>query len=203
MKLWMRKLAVALVAVVTLGIYIPEIDIEADAEQSNETAEADQPDKTGTHKREPIPELNDETEEVITEHLEDDPMVALHTKAVEQTMVKMGPRIAPKVEDDFQTVILPRIEDAIQMITKDIAEDDFQYLTITEQPSDGVGERIFNIYDERSGTEIARFDVRRENRPLEGYWFNFHYHIKNDGFENHHDIGEIYWDKNTPPKWMS
>ncbi|WP_310794657.1 YpjP family protein, partial [Bacillus safensis] len=24
-----------------------------------------------------------------------------------------------------------------------------------------------------------------------------------DGFQTHHELGNIYWDKNTPPSWMS
>ncbi|ALX49569.1 YpjP family protein [Lentibacillus amyloliquefaciens] len=203
MKLWMRKIAVALIAVVTLGIYIPEIDMEADAEESNETAEADLSEKIELQEQDPQPAPVLEPTAIQTEIPDEDPILALNTKAAEQALMKMGPKIAPKVEGEFQTVILPKMEDALQVITQDWATDEFQYLTITEQPSDGFGERIFNIYDERSGRDIARFDVRRENRPLEGYWFNFHYHIKDDGFEKHHDIGEIYWDKNIPPKWMA
>lgn len=203
MKLWMRKIAVALVAVVTFGLYIPEINIDVDAEQSKETADADTSGKNGAaeHGRQPV--LDRDSSEIQAEIPAADPLLALSEKAQEQTFMKMGPRITAKVEDEFQTVILPKVEEALHLIMDDTDKDDFQYFSITERPSDGFGERIFNIYDERTGKDIARFDVRRENRPMEGYWFNFHYHLSRDGFEEHHDIGEIYWDKNIPPKWMA
>lgn len=204
MKLWMRKIAVALIAVITLGIYIPELDIDVEAEQSKETADpnSDLHEKAITGDSE-APFLSAELPDEYTDISEPDPIQGLRDKAREQALVKMGPRITAKVEDEFQTAILPKMEEALQLILDETETTDFQYYSITEQPSHGLGERIFNIYDERTGKDIARFDVRRENRPMEGYWFNFHYHVKRDGFEHHHDIGDIYWDKNIPPKWMA
>ncbi|WP_010531318.1 YpjP family protein [Lentibacillus jeotgali] len=204
MKLWMRKVAVALVAVVTLGLYIPEFDADVEAEQSKETmdSEKDSHDKSVRDTSDP-PTLTAELPDVHTDISELDPIDDLRQKAREQAMIKMGPRITAKVEDEFQSVILPNMEEALHRIMDETGADNLQYYSITEQPSEGFGERIFNIYDERTGHDIARFDVRRENRPMEGYWFNFHYHIKSDGFEDHHEIGEIYWDKNIPPKWMA
>src|SRR5690625_2926285 len=100
-------------------------------------------------------------------------------------------------------MILPTMEEALQHILTDIGEEDATYIGITEQLSTGYGEKIFHVYDYRTKNDIARFHVRRDNRPLEGYWFNFHYHLYDDNFEKHYEIGEIYWDKNIPPKWMS
>ncbi|QKY71753.1 hypothetical protein Len3610_15470 [Lentibacillus sp. CBA3610] len=201
MKLWMQKIFVAIIAVITLGLYIPEFDADAEAEQKKEEVDADS--KTDvTESDEPAIQTAD-LPEFHVELPVFDPMLVLSEKATEQAMLKMGPRIANKVEDELQEDILPKIEEALHHILKETATEDFQYYSITEQPSQGFGERIFNIYDERNGKDIARFDVRREKRPAEGYWFNFHYHVSSDGFEKHHDIGEIYWDKNIPPKWMA
>lgn len=78
-----------------------------------------------------------------------------------------------------------------------------KYIEIVENTNPGYGEKIFDLYDMRDGKALAKFHVRRENRPLDGYWFNFHYHEQLDNYETHHTIGEVYWSKNTPPKWMS
>lgn len=204
MKLWMRKIAVALVAVVTLGLYIPEFDVDVEAEQNKETmdSESNSHDRAISETSDP-PILTPELPDADADAAAPDPIEELSDKAREQAMTKMGPRITAKVEGEFQAVILPKMEEALHRIMDETGADDFQYYSVTEQPSEGLGERIFNIYDERTGHDIARFDVRRENRPMEGYWFNFHYHIKSDGFEHHHEIGELYWDKNIPPKWMA
>ncbi len=62
---------------------------------------------------------------------------------------------------------------------------------------------MFNIYDEQTGKDLIRFHVRTENRPGEGYYYNFHYHTAEDQFATHHNLGDVYWSKNTPPKWLS
>jgi hypothetical protein len=116
---------------------------------------------------------------------------------------KFGSKIKPVIEDEFKEVILPEIEKIIEEVTLKIPEQNLQYLNISEFPSGGLSERIFHIQNELNGEDIIRFHVRRDNPPQQGYWFNFHYHTYLDGFQNHHTIGSIYWNKNTPPKWMS
>ncbi|CAG9608198.1 YpjP family protein [Pseudoneobacillus rhizosphaerae] len=116
---------------------------------------------------------------------------------------KFGSKIKPVIEDEFKEVILPEIEKVIEEVTLKIPEQNLQYLNISEFPSGGISERIFHIQNELNGEDIIRFHVRRDNPPQQGYWFNFHYHTYLDGFQNHHTIGSIYWNKNTPPKWMS
>lgn len=204
MKLWMRKVTVVLVTIMTLGLYVPPIHINTNAEDNKETVspEADVTNAVFTS-------VAEETEEVETdssdgEALTNDYFVSVLTeKAKEQTITKLGPKIVSQVDDEFTTEILPNIEEVVHMILADSEEEDLPYYGITESPSRGLGERIFNLYDYRTNEDIARFHVRRDNRPQEGYWFNFHYHLNDDGFEEHHQIGEIYWDKNIPPKWMA
>ena len=63
--------------------------------------------------------------------------------------------------------------------------------------------KIFHVYNRLTGEDLLRFHVRRDHPPQDGYWFNFHYHTAEDGFQSHHELGSIYWDRNTPPDWMS
>jgi len=120
-----------------------------------------------------------------------------------QSLKKFGSKIGPKIEDEFTSEILPEIEAVIAHVSKQVPEDSFINLVISEHPSGGVSEKIFHIYDQITGNDLIRFHVRRDHPPQEGYWFNFHYHTYLDGFQEHHDLGDIYWDKNTPPKWLS
>ncbi|RYG73353.1 hypothetical protein EU245_06585 [Lentibacillus lipolyticus] len=203
MKLWMRKIAVALIAVITLGIYIPDFDIDVEAEQSKETAGPDLPEKMGAIEEEGMTPAAEPEPETEVEEPTDDTSAFLAERAKEQVLYKMGPRIAPKIEDDFQTVIFPKMEQSIELILANVDPADVSYVSIAGEPADGTGERIFNICDERTDKVVAKFHVRRDLRPQEGYWFNFHYHVRSDGFQNHHDIGEVYWDRNTPPQWMA
>ncbi|MFG6149753.1 YpjP family protein [Halobacillus sp. B23F22_1] len=198
MKLWIRKIFVVLVAIMTLGLYIPPTDVEMDASEKKEVSSKE--DQNG---------LNFSTEEAVehgaveSSETPDDYVHTITAQAKDQMISKMGPRILNKVEDEFEKDIFPKVEYALEMIVSDAGEEEIPYYEITEESRAGYGEKIFTIYDARTKEEVARFDVRRDNRPGEGFWFNFHYHLNEDQFEEHHDIGEIYWDKNTPPKWMS
>ncbi len=188
MNLWMRKIAVALIAVLTFGLYTPTYLI-AD-EENNEVVSP----KGHDHSEIDVEVVSNEDDEDI------DVISTFTEKAKQQSLTKFGPKISEKVEVEFNQIILPKIEQALVTI---LENEDTSYVSITEQPSNGYGERIFNIYNELTKEDIAKFHVRRDNRPLEGYWFNFHYHVKEDNFETHYTLGEIYWDKNTPPKWMA
>ncbi|RDW16626.1 YpjP family protein [Oceanobacillus chungangensis] len=204
MKLWMRKILVALVTVATLGIYVPTELLQVDAEESKDSVASKAEEAVSTS----TAEVREEAE-VDSWLNKDNPydrdyyIHSLIEKAKDQTITKFGPRIADHVEDDFTAFILPNIEMALQSIMQDADEDVSRYYAITEQPTKGYGEKIFHVYDHLNEQDVARFHVRRDNRPLDGYYFNFHYHLSKDGFKEHHEIGEIFWDKNTPPKWMA
>lgn len=120
-----------------------------------------------------------------------------------QTMNKFGTRIQSKIENEYRELILPKLEETLADISQQADEELLRNLFITNDPSDGLGEKIFHVYDMRNGEDLYRFHVRRDHPPQQGYWFNFHYHTANDNFETHHELGTIYWDKNTPPNWMS
>ncbi|MCA1011151.1 YpjP family protein [Halobacillus halophilus] len=199
MKLWGRKIFVILISVLTLGLYIPPTELAAESAEKEMTSEDSSEEKEiPLSIEEP---LIDESS-IETENLDEDPVDIIMAQAKEQTITKMGPKILDKIDAEMTEEILPKIEEVVEMLlTK--ADEQAPYYEITEQLTPGYGEKIFNLYNHRTNEEEARFHVRRDKRPGEGYWFNFHYHLSEDNFTKHHFIGEIYWEKNTPPKWMS
>ncbi|TGB02266.1 YpjP family protein [Halobacillus salinus] len=198
MTTWGRKLFVVLVSVLTLGLYIPPAYAADTAEKEVAPQE---PEEQESHFLNTIEEVQDTPEDLPL--TADDYVNQMKEQAKEQTMMKMGPRIIQKVDEDMTEDILPKIEEIVDSILEDMDEDELPHYEITEELTPGYGEKIFTLINKESGEELARFDVRRDKRPGEGYWFNFHYHLKDDNFAKHHTIGEVYWEKNTPPKWMS
>lgn len=201
MKLLMRKLIVSLITVATLGIYSPTALLEVDAEEPKDSIPNSDIDQGSPQ----IEFQQDEPEEIPDTELinpKDHFIYEIKKQAKEQTIMKFGPRITNQVEDEFTNCILPTMEAVITSVIEDAGDDYVQY-EITEEPAGGYGERIFHVFDHKEGQDVVRFHVRRDNRPLDGYYFNFHYHLRKDGFKEHHEIGEIYWAKNTPPKWMA
>ena len=206
MKLWFRKITVVLITILTLGMYVPPIVLnpEVDDNKDEVTSKATNDDATrvtiNTSAEVPSKRFsNDFTIQTKQEEM----IESLTHKAREQTISKLGPRIMKEVDQEFNENILPAIDEVLQSFLAEGEEKQLPYYGITEHPTGGVGEKIFHVYDVRTNKDLARFHVRRDNRPQEGYWFNFHYHLSKDNFEEHHEIGEIYWDKNTPPKWMA
>ncbi len=120
-----------------------------------------------------------------------------------QSYEKFGAKIKPVIEDEFNVCILPNIEAAIAEIAEQYPEEDLKKLSITESPAGGNSEKIFHILNDETKKDVIRFHVRKDHPPQQGYWFNFHFHTYHDDFQKHHELGAIYWDKNTPPKWMS
>ncbi|SES15749.1 YpjP family protein [Salisediminibacterium halotolerans] len=208
MPYWMKRFWTALIAVLTVGLYIPQLDADAD----NDVKEApvnpyDESLFTDTDNA--FAEVSDtsdlnEDETDFSAFAADEDIVQFFTeRAKEETLTKLGPKISGKVEDHIAEEIFPTMEEAIHSIFDDWPSDDLTVLELREQKSSYTGEKIFHIVDSDKNEDVARFHVRRDLKPKEGYWFNFHYHTHDDNFSSHHEIGEIYWDKNTPPKWMS
>ncbi|WP_423798884.1 YpjP family protein [Neobacillus sp. SAB-20_R2A] len=124
-------------------------------------------------------------------------------QAETQSYQKFGQKIKPVIENEFRDLILPNMEMAIEQTALQFPEEDLKNLVITEEPGAGYSEKIFHIKNSQTGKDILRFHVRRDLPPQSGYWFNFHYHTFKDNFQTHHNLGTIYWAKNTPPKWMN
>ncbi|MBA4537791.1 YpjP family protein [Bacillus aquiflavi] len=197
MNRWIRKTFVVLITILTFGIVTPSqafyTDVNVNKTQKRNAFEA-------------TSSKNQQTQQLQTEEAKLDKvdLVAQMIKeAEEQSYRKFGNRILPVIKDEFQEMILPNIEVAIKNITTQYPEEALSSLTISETPSGGDGEKIFNIIDNDTGKDIIRFHVRKDRPPQAGFWFNFHYHTHHDNFQTHHDLGSIYWDKNTPPKWMN
>lgn len=190
MPKWLQKSFVVLITILTFGLISPSHILLNDV--SAEKAE----------KRDA---LESESSKLLLENQIDktDIVKQLVTEAEQQSYIKFGSRIKPVIEDEFRDIILPEIEKVIEVVASDYPEEDLSRLTITEIPSGGNSEKIFNIYDQVKKQDIIRFHVRKDHPPQEGYWFNFHYHTFEDQFQGHHHLGSIYWDKNTPPQWMS
>ncbi|MEC3883270.1 hypothetical protein GLW00_04525 [Halobacillus litoralis] len=201
MKPLMRKVFVVLISVMTLGLYVPPMQIDTDAADKKELS-ADRHVQETPHSTK-TEELHIAPPSSAAPLTTDDWIETITEQAKTQTLTKMGPRIIEKVDEDMTTTILPKIEEVMGEILTSADENEVPYYEITEDPSPGYGERIFNIHNKHTDEEVARFHVRRDKRPGEGYWFNFHYHLQEDNFMKHHELGEIYWEKNTPPKWMS
>ena len=127
----------------------------------------------------------------------------VHKAAEEQAYLKFGSRIGPVIQEEFQTSILPNIQQAIDLHLSGLDAEKQKQLAISEKPSGDHAEKIFHVYNSETNKDFIRFHVRTEKKPLEGYFFNFHYHVAEDNFQQHITLGDIYWSKNTPPKWLS
>jgi hypothetical protein len=189
---WLRKSLVVLITTLTFGLVTPPAallidEAKADDSQLDTTAASN-----GTAKISEDYQLT--RDEFVQQTME---------KAILQSYEKFGEKILPVIEDEFNQVILPRMEEVLMNLANQYPEEELLNLAITEQPSGGMSEKIFHIYDKTSGKDIVRFHVRRDHPPQDGYWFNFHYHTYHDSFQTHYELGKIYWDKNMPPKWMN
>ncbi|MFN7250011.1 MAG: YpjP family protein [Anaerobacillus sp.] len=201
MRLWLTKLSVVLITFMTFGMFIPPTYL--DAEASDQEVQVDEEKQLSEL---PLTNFNEKSE---LNHTDD--IVDIHEQfisyvseqAKRQSLEKFGPKIADAVGDEFLEVILPKIEEVIRDLANQAREEELVSFEVSEKPSNGYGEKIFHIFNQQTGLDVARFHVRRVNHPREGHSFNFHYHLVNDQFEQHFDLGDIYWAKNTPPKWMS
>ncbi|MGE7780001.1 YpjP family protein [Peribacillus sp. NPDC097264] len=194
---WFRKSLVILVSVLTFGLVTPtDLAWLADADSLKDP-------KKGVVQEDHTPFPSAQESSGFNHFDRDNFLSDILDKAEESAYVKFGEKINPKIGDEFKMIILPKIEETVNDMANQFPDEKLQQLTITERPSAGRSEKIFHIYDSISGNDVIRFHVRQENPPLEGYWFNFHYHTYHDSFATHYDIGKIYWDKNTPPKWTN
>jgi YpjP-like protein len=192
MPLWLRNSLVVLISIITFGLVSPAQASELLSIEPKDT------DRTDTYENVSIP-----ADHLTTSHETHESFVSrIMREAEEQSLAKFGTRIGPVIEDEFREIILPNMEAAIATVSEQFPEEVLVNLEVTEVPGGGFSEKIFHIVNEQK-VDIIRFHVRRDNPPQEGYWFNFHYHTYHDQFQTHYELGTIYWDKNTPPKWKS
>jgi len=193
---WIRKSLVVFVSILTFGLVSPS---PSSLYNNNNDKKPSDESKTPFALEER--ELDIESTAVEAQNEREKFLSQIMQEAESQSYIKFGSKIKPVIEDEFRAAILPNMEQAIADVTSIFPEEDLSQLTVTEFPSAGAAERIFHI--QKNDEDIIRFHVRRDRPPQEGYWFNFHYHTYHDQFQAHYYLGEIYWDKNTPPKWMS
>lgn len=202
MKTWVKKSIVIMVSFLTFGLITPTHEIwEAfDHNPSNRASIGPEP-RTSTAVAAEHDDYQDEQIQIQEEEI--DYNALLLDAAREQSYIKFGTKVGPKISNEFDSIIFPKMEEAIAMTVANLGDQSAASLTISEKPSGHYGEKIFNVINNETGADVIRFHVRTEKRPQEGYYYNFHYHSAEDEFMVHHNLGDIYWEKNTPPKWLS
>jgi len=196
MKKWFYKTLAVTVAFLTFGIITPNHEIWTSFERldDQEKSVIYQPSTNDVASSYQLDELIEQPES---------PIASILTNAKEQSYIKFGAKISPVIGEEFDTLIYPKMAEVIEKTLAQLDDETLQYLAISESPSGEYREKIFNIYNVENGKDIMRFHVRTENRPFEGHYYNFHYHLQEDEYTTHYNLGEIYWSKNTPPKWLS
>lgn len=201
MPKWIRKSFVVMVTILTFGLVTPSQALLYDHSSSEKTPKRDIIESTVEDKNEVNSSASISEEPSYIN--EEDFIKQMINEAEAQSYIKFGSKIKPVIEDEFTDIILPKIETAIHHVAAQFPKEELGYLTVSENPGAGHSEKIFHIMNAKTKEDIIRFHVRRDHPPQQGYWFNFHYHTHHDQFLAHHELGTIYWDKNTPPKWMS
>jgi hypothetical protein len=227
---WLKKVLVTFVAILTFGTFVPnlhsssvktqssksnqlensvsDVQIEAEAAPITESEQEKKSEAEKEQKSEPdtqAPLSWQEMAATLSDEGELRHQLMKYTvlQAEKQGFKKFGPTIAGQVGEEYRDNILPKVGQVMKTITTDLDGDTLRHLEISDGPSGGFGERIFHVSDTRNKEDLVRFHVRRDHPPLDGYWFNFHYHLPSDHFQGHYDLGQIYWDKDTPPQWKA
>lgn len=195
MKKWLQKSLIASVALLTFGVINPGHEIWTLLQDKDDAKEINTSHIEQSYDMDFIETSLQEQVESIEENL--------ISSAKDLSFMKFGSRIGPVISDEFNQVIFPKIDEAIRMTLRDSDDLHKRRISISEKPAGDYSEKVFHIYDMDRRKDIIRFHVRTEKRPQDGFFFNFHYHISDDDFVAHHTIGDIYWSKNTPPKWLS
>ncbi len=199
MKKWLQKTLIVAVALLTFGAISPNHEIWTNLQDKDVSKHAVGSSRSDGYPIELADALVDDSLEDSTDSIEE----SFITSAKKLSYMKFGTKVGPVIADEFDSVIFPKIEEAIQMTLASSGDLHKRRLAISEKPAGDYSEKIFNVYDIEDRKDLIRFHVRTEKRPQDGYFYNFHYHISDDEFIAHHSIGDIYWSKDTPPKWLS
>lgn len=192
---WLQKSLIIAVALLTFGVITPAHDIWSNFQDKNDSKLAEGP--TEDHS------FQSSTEEPLLESEIPSIEEIFISSAKDLSFEKFGGKIGPVIANEFDEVIFPKIDEVIRMTLNDKNDLHKQHLAISERPAGNYSEKIFHVFDEKTREDLIRFHVRTDKRPQDGYFFNFHYHVAEDDFTSHHTLGDIYWSKNTPPKWLS
>lgn len=200
MSKWLKKSVFVLITILSFGLVTPPQVLLIDK------VEAEKPGDQNFFEKSASNIISEPTikNDVVEEPSDKQKWLEKIMRDVEgQSFLKFGEKIKPVIEDEFRDVILPKIEVAISTVARQFPEEELIHITISEIPGKGKSEKIFHIINQKNGEDIIRFHVRRDQPPLQGYWFNFHYHTYHDQFQTHYELGSLYWAKNTPPNWMN
>lgn len=194
---WLQKSLIIAVALLTFGVITPAHDIWSSFQDKSDLKHAEGPlEQINYDIGFAEPQLEEQEQYQSVEDV-------FITSAKELSYQKFGTKIGPVITNEFDDLIFPKIDEAIRMTLKNSDDVTTPRLAISERPSGDYSEKIFHVYDKNNNKDLIRFHVRTDKRPQDGYFFNFHYHISEDEFTVHHTIGDIYWSKDTPPKWLS
>ncbi|WP_085521566.1 YpjP family protein [Tuberibacillus sp. Marseille-P3662] len=221
---WLKKSFVTMVTVLTLGTVVPQVNIQAESKPSNtdiegskdhkglssaatveQTLVVDQPTEQADFDAN---ETLDSWPEIAATINDNDELLArfneyTREQAESQGFAKFGDTISAEIGPTYSQKIVPKFGDAVLSLANTTDDHLLKFVDVSNNPAGGTGERILNVYDTRTGEEMIKFHVRRDHPPQEGYWFNFHYHTYEDGFQSHRELEKVYWDKNMPPKWVN
>jgi hypothetical protein len=218
MPKWLKKILVSVITVITLGTVVPTLNSvprENPKGPTHDVQGQNKPNGTNESHHEAVLESNESRKKrkdnwstLVAETKDPDKLLTLLSEfaaeqATQQGLKKFGQTIEDRIGETYSKTIVPKFGEAVAHFGKDADFETLMNLAVSDNPAPGNGERILHFYDERTGKELIKFHVRRDHPPLEGYWFNFHYHTAKDNFQSHHEIGKIYWDKNMPPRWMA
>lgn len=212
---FMKKILVAFVAVLTFGTVIPVFPAHYVDKQNNK--ESILKEKSPETAHQPIesafPGIAPKTTrlswtDTIPENASKDSLIrafSVYTlkEAEQQGQHKFGTRVSERISPAYNREIAPLFVMAVRQLSDRHDTDWIRHLEVTHSPSSGMGERILHVYQTDSGREMLKLHVRRDHPPKNGYWFDFHYHTVQDGFQKHHELKKIYWGKNMPPKWQA
>lgn len=150
-----------MVAFLTFGLITPTHEIwDAFDQGSSNRASIDSTPGIGTAVAAETENSWDEQTQVQEEAV--DYSATLIDAAKEQSYIKFGTKIGPKISNEFDSIIFPKIEEAIAMTVASLDEQSLASLTISEKPSGHYGEKIFNVINNATGTDVIRFHVRTE-----------------------------------------
>lgn len=198
MKKWLQQLMIISVAFVTFGVISPSHEIWSTLHEKEDVKAAEHPQarsQYAVHFDDPFLDRLDDADDILSEN-------DLIEGARALAFTKFGTKIGPVIGNEFDEVIFPQIEQVIHETLGEQVQMN-RKLAISESPSGGTSEKIFNIKDVDADKNLLLVHVRTEKRPQDGYFFNFHYHLAEDNYQTHHALGDVYWSKNTPPKWLS
>lgn len=223
MPMWLRKGLVAIVAVLTLGTIVPTSYLhtaENNSKSGNVQSQGQQrSDQDRVIIEDAITEVEEDKDSQSGEADSSWRQIAMtcytqsqliqkfsefaKEEAIKQATDKFGVTIQNRIGETYNKVIAPKFGKAMANLTYNLDEATLRNLEVSHNPAGGTGERILHFYDTRTGKEVVKFHVRRDQPPKDGYWFNFHYHSYVDHFQAHHTLDTIYWGKNTPPQWAA